>query len=67
MGIDLNKNGGKIFKMFSRFNADLPGTGVGLYLVKNIIESQGGEIDVKSQLDQGTTFYLWFKKNYENN
>lgn len=32
------------------------GTGLGLYIVKNLVERQGGQIWVSSQLGKGTTF-----------
>ena len=38
---------------------DIPGSGIGLALVKLIIERQGGKIDVQSQLDQGTTVRVY--------
>ena len=40
------------------------GTGLGLAIVKQLVESQGGTIDVKSKLDTGSTFSftLPFKK-----
>lgn len=40
------------------------GTGLGLAIVKNLIEAQGGSVEVKSQIDTGTTFSftLSFKK-----
>lgn len=34
------------------------GTGLGLAIVKNIIEQHGGTIDVKSKVNQGTTFTI---------
>ncbi len=37
------------------------GTGLGLAIVKHIIKLHGGKIDVKSQLGQGTTFFISLK------
>ena len=49
-----------IFEKFYRVdNSDvyeIPGTGLGLPIVKHIIESQGGRISVKSGLVKGSTF-----------
>jgi two-component system, OmpR family, sensor kinase len=38
---------------------DISGSGIGLALVKLIIERHGGNIDVQSQLDQGTTVRVY--------
>lgn len=37
----------------------IKGTGLGLYASKSIIVKHGGDISVKSQIDQGATFTLW--------
>jgi PAS domain S-box-containing protein len=37
----------------------IPGTGLGLSLVKEIMQIQGGEIDIASELGRGTTVTLW--------
>ena len=38
--------------------AEIPGSGIGLYIVKSIIEELGGEINIKSELTKGTTFIV---------
>lgn len=62
IGID-EENISQVFKKFYRVdNSDLyeiAGTGLGLPIVKHIIESLGGEIKVKSALGKGSTFTLW--------
>jgi signal transduction histidine kinase len=50
---------GKIFDMFEKLDQKSEGTGIGLALVKNHLESMGGEIWVKSDgRNQGSTFFL---------
>ena len=50
----------QLFSMFKRFHDHVEGTGIGLYMVKKIVESAGGKIEVDSQLNQGTTFRVFF-------
>jgi two-component system, sensor histidine kinase and response regulator len=59
MGIDLNKYGNALFKPFSRINTKTTdGKGIGLHLLKNIVEMNGGKIEVESTYHSGTTFKL---------
>ncbi len=55
-----------IFDRFSQVNSSLSrraeGTGIGLALVKKIIELMNGEIKVKSEVGKGTEFIVKFKK-----
>lgn len=43
------------------FTTKSRGMGLGLAMVKNIVESTGGEIWFKTKQNQGTTFYITFK------
>ncbi|NDK54888.1 CHASE domain-containing protein [Pontibacter fetidus] len=52
----------KLFSMFKRLHTHVEGTGIGLYIVKRIIENNGGRIKVESELGKGTTFRVYFKE-----
>ena len=44
--------------MFKRFHNHVEGTGLGLFMVKKLIENQGGTISIESEVDKGTKFTL---------
>jgi signal transduction histidine kinase len=48
----------QLFGMFQRFHDHVEGTGIGLYMVKRMVENAGGRIEVHSQLGAGTTFFV---------
>ena len=51
----------RVFDRFYRGSADerrSPGTGLGLPIVKSLVELHGGSIDVRSQVGVGTTFEI---------
>ena len=55
------KHYGAVFRIFKRLHSRDQfggGTGIGLTIVKKIIERHGGRIWVASQYGEGTTFYF---------
>ncbi|MAX70837.1 MAG: histidine kinase [Flavobacteriaceae bacterium] len=60
VGMDLSKNGSRLFTLNGTFNNHHDSRGIGLFITKNHIESLGGKIEVESTLDKGTCFSLYF-------
>ncbi|WP_272149627.1 sensor histidine kinase [Tenacibaculum aiptasiae] len=52
----------KIFLAFQKLENDYKSAGIGLSIVKKIIEQYEGEIWIESELTKGTTFYFTLKK-----
>lgn len=54
----------KIFSIFQTLNTDshIESTGIGLTIVKKIIEWQGGKINIESNVDKGTAFHFTWPK-----
>ena len=46
----------KLFRADNARETDTQGTGLGLYIVKSILETVGGDISFKSEENKGTTF-----------
>ncbi|MCL8009257.1 PAS domain-containing protein [Gelidibacter japonicus] len=61
MGIDLEKYGDDIFGLYKTFHHNNDSEGIGLYLIKNQIESFGGRITVDSKVGVGTSFTIYAK------
>ena len=61
LGIDLELHGKKLFGLYKTFHSGKDSHGVGLFLTKTQIESQGGQITVDSEPNLGTTFRVIFK------
>ncbi|GAB1855961.1 hypothetical protein MHTCC0001_07960 [Flavobacteriaceae bacterium MHTCC 0001] len=62
VGID-EKFHDKIFKLFHSLKKSKDSTGIGLSIVKKIVELHKGQVWLKSELSIGTTFYFTLEKN----
>lgn len=58
-----------LFELFHRGRnvSNIPGTGLGLSIVKQFVELQQGTIQVKSQVNQGTTFTVRLPVKFQQN
>ncbi len=63
-GID-KKHFGKIFQIFQTLTArdEFESTGIGLTIVKKIVELHGGKIWVESEVGEGTSFFFTLPSN----
>ncbi|SHI68815.1 PAS domain S-box-containing protein [Arenibacter nanhaiticus] len=60
LGIDLDRHGDKIFGMYKTFHKHKDAKGIGLFITKNQIEAMNGKIQVRSKVNEGTTFIISF-------
>jgi len=51
----------RVFEMFARGSSSHAGTGIGLALVRKVVERMGGRVGVESELGQGTQFWVELK------
>jgi signal transduction histidine kinase len=49
----------RLFTMFQRFHDHVEGSGVGLYMVKRMVDNAGGRIEIHSQPGAGTTVFVY--------
>jgi signal transduction histidine kinase len=63
VGFDADKATHRLFKPFTRLhNSPFEGSGVGLSIVKRIIDRHGGKIWAESAVGRGATFYFSFSE-----
>jgi signal transduction histidine kinase len=55
----------KIFDVFYRGSEKSTGSGVGLYIVREVLRKMGGSITVDSELTRGSTFLIWVPNKKE--
>jgi light-regulated signal transduction histidine kinase (bacteriophytochrome) len=62
IGID-NRYYDRVFELFKRMDnvKDIDGSGVGLAIVKRIVEKHHGRVWFESKLNVGSTFFVAFK------
>jgi two-component system CheB/CheR fusion protein len=62
-GIGIEKNQMEsIFSMYKKLNAEAEGQGLGLFLIKKMVDAAGGKVEVESEPGKGTEFRLFLKK-----
>jgi two-component system CheB/CheR fusion protein len=54
----------KIFSMYGRLNENIDGHGIGLYLIRKIINASGGKILVESEPGKGSIFTVYFVEQF---
>jgi two-component system sensor histidine kinase/response regulator len=52
----------KVFAMFKRLHTHVEGTGIGMSIVKKIVENNGGIIELTSEVGVGSEFKIYLKK-----
>ncbi len=67
IGIDLKKNGKKLFGLYKTFTKNPESRGIGLFITKNQIDTMKGKIEVESNIDIGTTFKIYFNNAPQEN
>lgn len=60
LGIDLIKYGSQLFGLNKVFHSHPESKGVGLFITKAQVEGMGGEIQVHSEVNEGTSFNILF-------
>lgn len=63
LGIDLERHGDNLFKLYKRFHRDVSGKGMGLFIVKSQLEAMNASITVDSEVGVGTTFKIKFNNS----
>ncbi|WP_323789715.1 PAS domain-containing sensor histidine kinase [Psychroserpens sp.] len=64
IGIDIEKYKDQLFEIYQTFHGTNreDSRGIGLYITKTQVEALGGQIELSSKLNEGSTFTLAFKK-----
>ncbi len=60
LGVDLEKQGAKLFGLRKTFHKNKDAKGIGLFMTKTQVEALGGRIYAQSEVDKGSTFSIDF-------
>jgi two-component system, OmpR family, phosphate regulon sensor histidine kinase PhoR len=60
LGIAEDKQG-SVFDRYTRLHDSVAGTGVGLFIVKGMVEHMAGKVEVESTPGEGSTFRIYFR------
>ena len=52
----------KIFSKYFRVENEIAGSGIGLYLINEIVKNSGGKILVESEVGKGSTFKVFLQE-----
>jgi PAS domain S-box-containing protein len=61
LGLDASQQA-ELFTMFRRFHVGVEGSGIGLYMVKKVVENAGGKLAVESAPGVGSVFSVYFRR-----
>ncbi|MFV5701090.1 PAS domain S-box protein [Flavobacterium sp. XS2P12] len=62
LGLNLKKNGHKIFGMYKTFHGNEDAKGIGLFITKNQLEAMDGKIEVESEIGFGSIFKVYLNE-----
>nr|WP_315211044.1 PAS domain S-box protein [uncultured Flavobacterium sp.] len=62
LGLDLKKNGHKLFGMYKTFHGNEDAKGIGLFITKNQLEAMEGKIEIESEVGHGSNFKIYLNE-----
>jgi PAS domain S-box-containing protein len=62
LGLDLKKNGHKLFGMYKTFHGNEDAKGIGLFITKNQLEAMDGKIEIESEVGYGSNFKIYLNE-----
>ena len=62
LGLDLKKNGHKLFGMYKTFHGNEDAKGIGLFITKNQLEAMNGKIEIESEVGLGSNFKIYLNE-----